>query len=132
MSETNPRTWLVLGFALVGLAMRLIGFTNGLWLDEFGTLWTVEGSIRECWHRAITFHGQTPFYYVLVWLPVHAIGESEATLRLLSILSVCGTTFVIWRTGVVALGSRAGLCGAALFWMCVPAVTDSANARPYA
>ena len=112
--------------------MRIAGFTNSLWLDEFGTLWTVEGNLRQTWHRAVTFHGQTPFYYLLAWVPVHTLGESEASLRLLSLASVCAATLVIWRIGVLAHGSRACLFGAALFWLCAPAVTNSANARPYA
>jgi hypothetical protein len=133
MSLPTSRVWLaVVALACIGLTMRIAGFTNSLWLDEFGTLWTVEGNLRETWHRAITFHGQTPFYYLLAWVPVHALGESEASLRLLSLASVCAATLVIWRIGVLAHGSRAGLCSAALFWLCVPAVVYSANARPYA
>jgi hypothetical protein len=133
MSPPTSRVWLaVVALASIGLTMRIAGFTNSLWLDEFGTLWTLEGNLRETWHRAITFHGQTPFYYLLAWVPVHALGESEASLRLLSLASVCAATLVIWRIGVLAHGSRAGLCSAALFWLCVPAVVYSANARPYA
>ena len=133
MSSPSSRAWLAfVALVCIGLAMRIAGFTNSLWLDEFGTLWTVEGGLRQTWHRAVTFHGQTPFYYLLVWAPVHALGESEASLRLLSLTSVCAATIVIWRIGVLAHGSRAGLFGAALFWLCAPAVTNSANARPYA
>jgi uncharacterized membrane protein len=133
MSSPNSRAWLaVVALACIGLAMRIARFTNSLWLDEFGTLWTVEAGLRETWHRAIAFHGQTPFYYLLAWMPVHALGESEASLRLLSLISICAATLVIWRIGVLAHGSRAGLFGAAMFWLCVPAVSNSANARPYA
>jgi len=75
ISPPTSRVWLaVVALACIGLTMRIAGFTNSLWLDEFGTLWTVEGNLRETWQRAITFHGQTPFYYLLAWVPVHALG----------------------------------------------------------
>ena len=32
--------------------------------------------------RVNAFQGQSPLYYLLVWLFVHLIGESEFTLRL--------------------------------------------------
>ena len=71
--------------------MRLYGFNRSLWLDEFGTLWAVEGSMGQLLERVQAFHGQSPFYYSLVWLWVNLLGESEIVMRGLSLILGVGT-----------------------------------------
>ena len=82
-------TWALLGFAMIcgvlGLGFRLDGLGDSLWLDEFGTLWAVEGGLGTVMERVYEFHGQTPFYYVWPWLSIQLFGESEAALRLPSV-----------------------------------------------
>src|SRR5262245_11446011 len=82
--------------SIVGLTFRLYGFNRSLWLDEFGTLWVIEGSFSQLMERVNAFQGQSPLYYLLVWFFVHLIGESEFTLRLLSLLLGVGTVYGIY------------------------------------
>src|SRR6186997_618470 len=78
---------LIVVMVIAGVILRAIGVTRSLWLDEFGTLWVVEGSLAEAVRRTIAFQGQSPLYYVLTWPFPHFFGESELALRLPSLLS---------------------------------------------
>jgi len=126
--------WRTAGIAAftLGFVVRLVGFSNSLWLDEFGTLWTIQGSFVDMWRHALAFQGQTPFYYFFPWLVTRLAGESEIALRLPSLISVIGATSVVWLVGRELSGRKAAWFGAALFWWSTPAVAESASARPYA
>ncbi len=130
MRQPRRWAWWLMGAALgVGLVLRLIGFGASLWIDELGTLWVVGGSASDVLHRSI---GQTPLYYGIVWVLVHTVGESEVVLRIVSLVSVAAAALIIYRTGRWLNGPTAGAWAAALFWLCHPAIFESANARPYA
>src|SRR6187401_3676174 len=60
---------------IVGMAVRLYNVTGSLWLDEFSTLWAVEGDLPTVSQRVISFQGQTPLYYWVAWAAVHSLGE---------------------------------------------------------
>ena len=117
---------------IVGLVFRLHGFNRSLWLDEFGTLWVIEGGFSQLMERVNTFQGQSPLYYLLVWLFVHFIGESEFTLRLFSLLLGVGTTYGIYVLGNFLYGKNAGLVSASFLWLSSSMVRSSSDARPYA
>ncbi len=116
---------------IAGLGLRLYGFDRSLWLDEFGTLWTIEGSFSQMWGRVNAFQGQSPFYYSLVWLIVHLLGESEVALRLLSLLLGLGTAYGMYLMGSFLYGEKAGLVSASLVWLTPSMVQTSSEARPY-
>ena len=118
-------------FGLAGLALRLFGITGSLWLDEFGTLWTVEGSLRQVFQRSLAFHGQSPLYYLITWLAVRLFGESEVVLRLPALLFGILTAAAVYKLGREVGGTQTGLLSAGLVWLCFRQVEESANARPY-
>ena len=129
-------TWAILGFATIcgvlGLGFRLDGLGNSLWLDEFGTLWAVEGGLGTVMERVYEFHGQTPFYYVWPWLSIQLFGESEIALRLPSIIFGFGTLSIVYLLGRDGWGKAAGLLAASLLSVSYFAVEADASARPYA
>ena len=118
--------------SIVGLAFRLYGFTRSLWLDEFGTLWVIEGSFSQLLERVNVFQGQSPLYYLLTWLFVYFIGESEFILRLLSLLLGVGTVYGIYVLGDFLYGKNIGLISASFLWLSSSMVQTSSDARPYA
>lgn len=67
----------VITSGILGLFLRLYGFSRSLWLDEFGTLWTIDGSFLQVIERSFSFQGQSPFYYSIVWAFVQIFGVSE-------------------------------------------------------
>ena len=116
---------------MAGLFVRLYGLDGSLWLDEFGTLWVVEGSLAEVARRAHAFQGQSVFYYALAWLVVQLFGESELALRMVSLVLGIGAAYGIYRLGGALWGKKAGLLSASLFWLSPTIVQSSADARPY-
>ena len=131
----RARAWvppLTAGVALTVLVCLAASLSRSLWIDEFGTLWAIEDSVAEAWSRALSFHGQSPLYYVLLWPVVHVIGESEVVLRVPSLVCGAATTWLIYRT-TVALGSReAALFAASLIWVTPTVMEGSVSARAYA
>ena len=114
-----------------GILLRLDGLTSSLWLDEFGTYWVVEGDFVTMLERAWAFQGQSPLYYAFPWISRHVFGDSELALRLPSLLFGCLSVLAVYSTGRAIEGSTAGLYAAALFWLAVPSVQHTVEARPY-
>ena len=123
---------LVLVAALLGLAARLYGLDGSLWLDEFGTLWAVEGDLHQLIDRTLSFHGQAPFYYAVVWGFVQLFGEHETVLRLPSVLASLGALGLVIWVGQLVGGRAAAFASGILFWLSHVSIHYSADARPYA
>ena len=117
---------------ILGFFLRLYGFNRSLWLDEFGTLWTISGEFLQVIERAFSFHGQSPFYYLIVWGFVQALGVSEMAMRLPSLLFGIATGYVTYSLGKSIFSQRVGVIAASLLWLSPPMVQSSADARPYA
>lgn len=131
----NP-DWLITltGFALVLLAalIRLIDINRGLWLDELHTSWAVSGYFTEVASRAAAGN-QSPLYFFVLWPWVALFGQSELSLRWISVLSGTLITFAVWR--IVAILSRskwAGIFAAGLVAIDPFFIEYSQEARPYA
>jgi hypothetical protein len=132
-SNSTFLIFLVSIIAMFGLALRLYGMNNSLWLDEFGTLWAVEGDFLQAVRRAFSFHhGQSPFYYLIVWACIHLLGISEITLRLPSLLFGIATVYIAYRLATALYGKKAGVIAACFLWTAPAMVRTSVDARPYA
>jgi hypothetical protein len=118
--------------AALGLYLRLDGFTSSLSLDEFGTFWVVEEDLSTTIARAFQFQGQSPLYYVLSWASLHAFRESEAALRVSSLVLGCLFSAALYASGRLVCGPKAALCAALLGWLLPVATHASVEARPYA
>jgi hypothetical protein len=121
-----------LTIVLLGLYLRLDSFAASLWLDEFGTFWVVEGdlatTIRRCWE----FQGQSPFYYLLPWMSIHALGESEVALRAPSLVLSGLSVAALYAGARTLAGPGAGAYAAAFGWLAETGIVAAGNARPYA
>ena len=116
---------------LLGLYLRLDGFSRSLWLDEFGTFWAVEADLITTLRRVWEFHGQSPFYYLLAWIPVHLVGESEVALRAPSLLFGCACVGLLYLSARTIGVPHAGVLAAVFAWCSGSFVRASAEARPY-
>jgi 4-amino-4-deoxy-L-arabinose transferase-like glycosyltransferase len=124
--------WALVGFVvLIGLIGRLYGINSSLWLDEFGTLWCVTGDAVGTIQRAQAFHGQTPFYYLTVWATYWALGPSELTLRLPSIISWLAFTAALIAVARRLAGSDTIFPAVLLSAVSIPLVVYAATARAY-
>ena len=116
---------------LIGLVLRLYGLHVSLWLDEFATLWIVEGSWGDIIPRTFEFQPQSPVYYLVTWNFVNLLGESEIVLRVPSLLFGLGTIFCIFKVTQMVADTKAALLAAGLAALSPQLVEHSANARPY-
>ncbi len=130
-SWTPALKYAALAAGAAGLFLRLYGLGNSLSGDELGTLWAVESGLREVIERSVSFHGQSPFYYLISWAFVNLFGESEFVLRLPSLLSVMGAAWLVYRIGATLQGSRAGAYSAIAFWLAYMSLRSTGDARPY-
>ena len=83
--------WLLMVTAVVIGALWLVPLFSSLWLDELGTYWVVKDGLGDAVHRALTFHGQSPLYYSIVWAARSVGGNSEAVLRLPSLIATAAS-----------------------------------------
>jgi hypothetical protein len=107
---TRPRWLLAISFGSLFIfwiaairAFLLVASEDPLWLDELHTQWLVSGSGNEVVPRALCWN-QTPLYFLLEYMVVHALPEVAGRERLLSVVSVVATgiflgTFIGRRTG---------------------------------
>jgi hypothetical protein len=131
-SNSTLLIFIVSIIGILGLVLRLYGMSNSLWLDEFGTLWTVEGDFLQVVRRAFSFQGQSPFYYLTVWACVHLLGISEITLRFPSLVFGIATVYTAYRLASDLYDKRAGVIAACFLWIAPAMVQTSVDARPYA
>lgn len=123
----------VLGLAAaLGSLLLLNDFGRSLWIDEFGTLWVVEGTLRTAWERALAFQGQSPLYYLFSWLAVQGLGESEMALRLPALVAGLLSVASLYALGE-EVGDRGLACLAAGLGFTSALILDaSRSGRPYA
>jgi len=115
----------------IGLFLRLDGFNSSLWIDEFGAFWVAGGDFQTMLDRSWAAYGQTPLYYVLPWILMQVFGESEAALRLPSLVLGGLSLIAVYSCSRAIESPTAGLYAAGLLWLSVPSVEYSVNARPY-
>jgi hypothetical protein len=126
-----------LAIALVlaaGLWLRAHGASEaGLRRDESGTLWAARGSsLLETVRRAYAVHGQSPLSYLIVRGTTSVLGESEATLRLPSLIAGALTPLLGYLALARAKDRSSGALALVLLAFDPLLVAHSGSARPYA
>ena len=93
--------------AVVIGALWLVPLSSSLWLDELGTWWVVKDGLGDAVHRALTFHGQSPLYYSIVWTARTVGGNSEVVLRLPSLIATAVSVVLLYRLARTLIGQEA-------------------------
>ncbi len=108
-------------------------WSEGLWLDETLTAWTVSGGFLDTWNRATHFQTQSPLFYLIEWGTARLCGTSEISLRAISILAALGSLWVVTRLARGLSGRRSvGLYASGFLLACDVFQVGSITARPYA
>jgi mannosyltransferase len=137
MSATDTDTrfhvrYLAVAVALLVAVTWIRQASDSLWLDELGTAWVIKDGAADAIVRAWEYHGQSPAYYLFVWLLTRVAGRSELVLRLPSIVAVAIGSWVLWRI-VRRLVSDEAARLAVLGFLSITIVAAAAtDARPYA
>ncbi len=101
MKESFVASILLTLIIAAGIYIRADGAIEPIWLDECHTAWTVDADdMTEVASRAADGN-QPPLYFLLVWLVAQAIGLSEFSLRLVSLVAGSGlliaAPFFAWK-----------------------------------
>lgn len=139
--KPNERAWpraettLLVALLALGVFLRVKGIaSHPLWVDEYGTWWTIAGEgWSDLWHRVLTIQGQSPFYYALVRGSVDVLGPGVLALRLPSLFFGVGLLGVCMPLAQAAFGNRrVALFAVAAFAVNERLIFYSQDARPYA
>jgi uncharacterized membrane protein len=118
--------------ALVIACLWLVPLFSSLWLDELGTWWVVKDGLAETVDRALTFHGQSPLYYLIVWVARTVGGDSEAVLRLPSLIATAVSAVLLYRLARELIGREAARLAVLAFAATNVVAFEASEARPYA
>jgi len=123
----------MLVLTLVGAALRMyhLGF-HELWTDEAFSAWVVAHGFREVLQLCLEDVVHPPLYYFLLLYWTRLAGNSEFTLRMISMgASLLGVP-LLYQLGRWGWNRRSGLA-AALLWACSPfSIWYAQEARMYA
>lgn len=119
-----------------GLVIALIHFvfygfetlTRRTGVDENLTGWIISDSFIDSIVRSATHQGQSPLYFMGLWLWSSLFGSSIVVLRLPTLVAHFATAWQIHRLGESIASRRAGLIASAFFLGLNPNAYD---ARPY-
>ncbi len=124
--------WLLMVTAVVIGALWLVPLFSSLWLDELGTYWVVKDGLGDAVHRALTFHGQSPLYYSIVWAARSVGGNSEAVLRLPSLIATAASLVLLYRLARTLISREAARFTVLAFAATQMVAFEASEARPYA
>ncbi|HXJ85071.1 MAG TPA: glycosyltransferase family 39 protein [Candidatus Methylomirabilis sp.] len=105
---------------------------SSLWHDEAGTYWTAKGGFSETVDRVIRYQGQSPLYYMVVWVTLKLGGAREIVLRLPSVLSMALAAVLLFRLGRDLVDEETGWLATIFFVSSADVRYFSGEARPYA
>ncbi|WFR96455.1 glycosyltransferase family 39 protein [Rhizobium tumorigenes] len=122
---------------LLGLALRLPNLaTRSLWLDEAYTAWFAALPLRALWTEVPLYETHPPMYYTLLKGWTMLFGNSEAALRMPSVLASVATILLVTGAGRVLnagpRGDRIALLAALLLAINAGSINYAQQARPYA
>ena len=130
--EPGHVRWLQILTVVVIASLWLVPLFSSLWLDELGTWWVVKDGLGDAAHRALTFHGQSPLYYVIVWATRVVGGHSEVVLRLPSLIAATASAFLLYRLARTLIGREAARLAVLVFVATNVVAFEASEARPYA
>ena len=136
MNSFRPPWTTLTAIALIALGGFLLRFSIAssefLWLDELHTSWSTNESLADVAGRAADGN-QTPLYFWLIWCIGSVFGQTELSLRSLSVVAGTGSLLVAsWHTWKWTSCSIATTLVAWLVAVNVSMIYYGSEARPYA
>ncbi len=126
--RNSLRLWSVVA---LGAVLRLVALGHkSFWLDEITSVAIVQRPSAAFWHFLWHEEGNMAMYYVLLRPWLH-FGNSEAMVRLLSVLPGVLSIPLMYLLGKRLFGPRTGILAAALFALNPCAIASSQEARAY-
>ena len=130
--SSEHRRFLLAVLVLIMFGLWLLPARKSLWIDEAGTYWVIKGGLSQTWHRALTFQGQSPFFYLIEWIARWIFGRSEIGLRLPSLISSVLSVLLLFRLTKRLIGQEAAWIASIIFACLTSVALEASAARPYA
>lgn len=103
--------------------------TESLWVDEAISAWIISG---DPFIRAIETQGQSPLYFLLLKTIVTLIGNSELSLRILSILCYLTSALLFWKLAAKLIGVAGASIATSALVTSDSVIIAAISVRPYA
>jgi len=133
VSGWRTSRWWVAGITLLGVGLRLYRLGDpSFWFDECFTYTVTLAPLCDSLAALLVAGIYSPFYFLLLRLPVALVGSSEYAFRFLSAAFGILTVPLLYRLGRRLLGKQGGLLAALLLAVCPFHVWYSQDARMYA
>jgi Dolichyl-phosphate-mannose-protein mannosyltransferase len=116
--------------ALVVSLYLTYGIDRSLWLDEANSVHIAKGSPKQI-IDALSLDVSPPLYYFVLAGWMRAFGDSEAVVRIPSVLFYLAGIFVAWHLGRMLLGSDGAWLTAFVYAVSTVAGRQAQNARMY-
>jgi hypothetical protein len=118
--------------AIVVARFWALSLRDGFWLDETGTVWAIQGHLRDVIARCDIWPSQSPAYSLIVWLFFRLPGPHEVMLRLPSFIAMGAAAYLLYRLALRLAGPQAAWPSVIVFASIEPVAFAAADARPYA
>ena len=130
-TSRNTALLVLAGVTLAGLVLRLI-VTRGIWLDEAISIHEAHLSFHDMMESLQVSDRHPPLHYIVLWLTVRALGDSEFAVRLPSLIAGTLVIPVLYLLGRELYDRRTGLIAAAFGAVSPLLVWYAQEARMYA
>src|SRR3954469_20454888 len=125
-----PLLWAFAASMVAALWIRPM--TSSLWLDETGSWWVINGGAHQGVQRADAVQGQSPFYYLMLWLSKGVIGHSEFALRLPSLVFSVAAAYFVYLLAKRLISPECARIAVIMFIVWPQVAFEASDARPYA
>jgi 4-amino-4-deoxy-L-arabinose transferase-like glycosyltransferase len=121
---------ILLAVAVVDL--WILPIRSSFWLDETATFWVIKDGVANLLHRSMDWAGQSPLYYLTVWLALVTGGRHEWVLRLPSLIALIVAAWLLYRLASRLFDPESARLAVLSFACSGPVVFAASDARPYA
>lgn len=116
---------------LTAISLWFLAYRAPLWLDETVSYWEINGGFGQIWSRTISGLSFPAYLYVL-WVTRAILGNSEAALRLPSVIAMLAAVYVLYRIAREFFDGGTALLVCTLFCLQGDVAFAAIDARPYA
>ncbi len=99
-------------------------------LDDYGSLWVINGSLADVFQRSLLVQGQTPFYYVIIFFIKNTFKNIYA-LRAFSLILFFLSGFYLFKLTKNLFDKDIALFAVCLFFQMQELSFASSSIRPY-
>ncbi len=101
------------------------------WLDECISAWVSSGTTSQVVDRTLKFQGQSPLYFLLLWLWRTVFFDTEICARALSLFLFCLAAISLYRLATRLFNSQVGFLSLIPFLLHDQVLISAIQARPY-